>query len=399
MQFSGGANDCNNKCKPLSLSRAHIQARASHEAKLRGIQNFKASDGWFCNWRKRCLIGPSLRLFGEAGDVNIEEMEPLIQAIREKLQRFNALNIFNMDETGLFFRALPTRTYVCREEGQRKTVRGTKALRAKDRLTLVLCVNATGTCKIDPLLVGSAKKPHCFRDQESPVPYVNQKKTLGLIAKFIEAGHDPSCVDPTGQVEIIFSPPNCTSVFQPLDQGIITTLKTLYKREMLSSFVASYEKFEELQELAKKAKQGRKGLQFGHSVHVLDAGRIIKKCWDSLDEKTISACFIHARCLPHLPTEISVDGREYRTQAERRVVRDICTMFSEFSLDQNNLEKLESLGLSELTEVIHKEGVSNGEEMVRRWLHLESDPEVLAAQEEEIFNEVNETFDLSTLTE
>jgi hypothetical protein len=42
----------------LSLSRAHIQARASHEVKLREIQNFKASDGWFRNWQKRCLIGP-----------------------------------------------------------------------------------------------------------------------------------------------------------------------------------------------------------------------------------------------------------------------------------------------------------------------------------------------------
>ena len=69
------------KCKPLSLSRTHIQARAVHEAKLRGILNFKASDGWFRNWRKRCLIGPSLRLFGEADDVNITEMEPLIQVL------------------------------------------------------------------------------------------------------------------------------------------------------------------------------------------------------------------------------------------------------------------------------------------------------------------------------
>lgn len=68
-----------NKCKPLSLSCAHIQARAAHEAKLRGILNFKASDGWFQNWRNRCLIGHSLRLFGEAGDVNIEEIEPHIQ--------------------------------------------------------------------------------------------------------------------------------------------------------------------------------------------------------------------------------------------------------------------------------------------------------------------------------
>jgi hypothetical protein len=50
-------------------------------------------------------------------------------------------------------------------------------------------------------------------------------------------------------------------------------------------------------------------------------------------------------------------------------------MFSDFSLDPNNLEKLESLiDLSELTEAIHKEGVLNGKEMVRRWLHLESDP-------------------------
>lgn len=70
-----------------------------------------------------------------------------------------------------------------------------------------------------------------------------------------------------------------------------------------------------------------------------------------------------------------MDGREYRTQVERKVVRDICAMFSDFSLDPNNLEKLESLiDLSELTEAIHKEGVLNGKEMVRRWLHLESDP-------------------------
>jgi hypothetical protein len=66
------------------------------------------------------------------------------------------------------------------------------------------------------------------------------------------SSHEPSCIDPTGQVEIIFFPPNCTSVYQPLDQGIITTLKTFYKKEMLNLFAVAYDKFEELQELAKK---------------------------------------------------------------------------------------------------------------------------------------------------
>ena len=65
--------------KPLSLSRAIIQARALHAAKKIGLTEFKACDGWFRNWRRRNGIGPSLRIFGEAGDVNIEEVEKLIQ--------------------------------------------------------------------------------------------------------------------------------------------------------------------------------------------------------------------------------------------------------------------------------------------------------------------------------
>ena len=55
-----------------------------------------------------------------------------------------------MDESGLFYRALPTRTYVSSEEGDRTRIRGSKTLRAKDRVTLILCVNADGSCKIPP---------------------------------------------------------------------------------------------------------------------------------------------------------------------------------------------------------------------------------------------------------
>ena len=70
-------------------------------------------------------------------------------------------------------------------------------------------------------------------------------------------------------------------------------------------------------------------------------------------------------------------------------------MFYQFTLDTNNLEKLDLLGLIDLTEVIQKKGVFNGKQMGKRWFYLESDPEVIAAQEEETF--INETFYLSTL--
>lgn len=63
------------------------------------------------------------------------------------------------------------------------------------------------------------------------------------------------------------------------------------------------------------------------------------------------------------------------------------------------MNKLESLGLGELTEIIHKEGASSGAGLIERWLHLEADPEVVAAQEVECFNEVSDNFDRSISNE
>ena len=44
------------------------------------------------------------------------------------------LNIFNVDETGVYYRLLPKRTYLSRTE-KRKTARGTKGMKAKDRVS------------------------------------------------------------------------------------------------------------------------------------------------------------------------------------------------------------------------------------------------------------------------
>ena len=103
-----------NRCKPMPISRAAIQARAKREAMLRGIDKFTASDGWFARWRWRFGVGSSVRLHGEAGDVNIETAEKLMQVIRNKLAEgcYPLDHIFNMDETGLFYRAIPKRSYI-----------------------------------------------------------------------------------------------------------------------------------------------------------------------------------------------------------------------------------------------------------------------------------------------
>lgn len=170
---------------------------------------------------------------------------------------------------GLFYRCLPNRSYGVDKRDARQNRRGTKAMKAKDRLTLVLCVNATGTIKIPPLLIGTAKKPHCFRNdrngkpRECPLPYTHQKKAwvdkaiyrhwfhnvflpevrkvagYRKVALLMDncAGHDTTCEDPLGQVRVFFFPPNTTSVFQPLDQGMIAVFKARYKSKMLTKVV------------------------------------------------------------------------------------------------------------------------------------------------------------------
>jgi len=54
--------------------------------------------------------------------------------------------VFNMDETGLYYKKLQSRTCISREE---KLAPGYKA--SKDRLTLLLGRNASGTLKLKSL--------------------------------------------------------------------------------------------------------------------------------------------------------------------------------------------------------------------------------------------------------
>ena len=131
----------------------------------RGHVDFKASTGWFDHWRWHYNVKKSVRLQGEAGDIDTAAVEQDIEMLRCALKEYSPGNIFNIDETGLFYRAIPNHSYLVADEGdQRQEGRGRKAMKAKDRLTVVLCV-----------VIGSANKPRCFKDNPPTVPYFWQK--------------------------------------------------------------------------------------------------------------------------------------------------------------------------------------------------------------------------------
>ncbi len=54
---------------------------------------------------------------------------------------------------------------------------------------------------------------------------------------------DPALQDP--QVKRILLPPNCTSVHQPMDQGVIASLKANYKSKLLHIMVKNLENYDD----------------------------------------------------------------------------------------------------------------------------------------------------------
>ena len=69
---------------------------------------------------------------------------------------FNIDNVYN-DETGHFFLLGPNKTLASKSD----KAKGTKG--DKERITVLLCCNATGMKKLKPFVIGKVKNPRCFR--------------------------------------------------------------------------------------------------------------------------------------------------------------------------------------------------------------------------------------------
>ncbi|GFT76687.1 tigger transposable element-derived protein 1 [Nephila pilipes] len=122
-------------------------------------EEFKASCGCFDNFKKRSGIHSVIR-HGEASSGDIMAAENFIKVFEKLISEEGYLpqKMFNCDETGLFCKKMPRRTFITAEE---KNLPGHKAM--KDRLTLALCSNAIGDFKIKPLLVYHSENPRAFK--------------------------------------------------------------------------------------------------------------------------------------------------------------------------------------------------------------------------------------------
>jgi hypothetical protein len=125
------------------VSSAIIRSKALDLNSVYKHPTFTASTGWFSRFCSRFDLR-RVRLRGEAGDLDLSSYREELISIRTRLSDYHPDNIFNMDETGLMYRALPASLYIRSRVISSSDLRGSKKMVAKDRLTLVVCANATG---------------------------------------------------------------------------------------------------------------------------------------------------------------------------------------------------------------------------------------------------------------
>ena len=148
----------NNK---VCISDDLLIAQAKVFGSLIGISDleFSYSRGWLDKYKKRFNI--KLHTFsGESGGVDKDAVSKGILMLKEEIIKFKLDDVFNFDETALFYRLQPNKTL------SSGSISGDKV--SKERLTIGLCVNATGTYKLKPLVIGKYKKPRCFGNVWTP---------------------------------------------------------------------------------------------------------------------------------------------------------------------------------------------------------------------------------------
>ncbi|XP_058810027.1 tigger transposable element-derived protein 1-like [Phymastichus coffea] len=316
---------------PVSTAAIRDQAIQYHNyliTKYERNDEFNASKGWFGNFKTRYSLH-SLKFSGESASTDHEaarHFPPILQeTISEK--KYVLDQIFNCDETGLFWKRMPNRTWIAKEE---KRAPGFKV--AKDRFTLLFCANASGGFKCKPMLVYRAEIPRVLKGKnkdhlpvywksnkiawvtqvnfeqwfkESFIPDVKQyllKKNLAfkvlLLLDNCKSHHSIADIHP--DVEVMFFPTNTTSLIQPMDQTVIATFKAYYLRRVMTKM---------LQEVNHhRTCDGFDSTyvvkMFWKKFSILDAISLVEESWTEVKPTTVSASW--KQNLPTVDAETAV---------------------------------------------------------------------------------------------
>ena len=338
--------------------------------------NFQASSGWFKNFKKRSGIHSVVR-HGDAASSDAKAAKEFVTHFAELIEAEGYIpqQVWNCDETGLFWKKLPRNTFITKEE---KALPGHKPM--KDRITLALCANASGYCKVEPLLVYHWENPRAFRTHKiikenlnvmwrsNPKAWMTKKfftewvnvefgptvkryladnnlPQQALLVLDNAPAHPPGLKDdikPEYQfIDILYLPPNTTPLLQPMDQQVISNFKKLYTKHL----------FKRCFDVTENTNLTLREFWKDH-FNMLICLRLIDTAWQGVTRRTLNASW--SKLWPEVRSERDFEGfgpdgqgvehgphdpdepPEERGPDDPALVEDIVSMGKAMGLDVDN---------------------------------------------------------------
>lgn len=316
--------------------------------------DFLASLGWLRRFRRRHGVHSVFR-HGEAVSANKKAADEYVQEFGKfiETQGFVSSQIFNCNETGLFWKKMPKRTYITAEE---TALPGHKPM--KDRLTLLLCSNATGDFKVKPLLVYHSENPRAFKrfkvcKESLPVMWRSNTKSwvtrvlflewvskmfAPMVKKYLEEkglplrcvlvldnapAYPPDLGAEFGWITVKHLPPNTSSLIRPMGQFVITNFKKLYTKHMLQKCF----------DITNSNEMTLKNF-WKNCYNIYQAVHLIDKAWTEVTRRTLNSTW--KKLLPSAVFER--DFGKFETEQkweEESVMREILDLCNNLHLEAN----------------------------------------------------------------
>ena len=214
------------------------------------------------------------------------------------LARYSPNDIYNGDETALFYKSLPHRTYCF--DGDKPA----GSAKRKDRLTLLIITNMDGSDHRKLSVIGKSKTPRCLQKKykmqvkDMSVDWYasknawmtgeihhqimtklnNEMRLSNRHILYVCDNASSHQVRDYSHIKFLMLPPNATSIMQPLDQGIILSAKRRYKKKLAERYLACVENNKDANSLLK-------------ALDIVQATNMIAASWRETSSTIIQNCF------------------------------------------------------------------------------------------------------------